>query len=159
MRVINPTDISKYYLTSNIPSIQRVGWMLGFRDSYYTSVDKKEIPQLYYTADSVLHIIGPSYLYLILDDFNKSSNINFLSASKNGMLPDNIIARISLKSMAFGIQSQNDYGVYSESRFYYGPVNIRKLHIKVIDEFGRTLNLNNNDFSCTFRLTTIYSAT
>jgi hypothetical protein len=159
MRVINSIDISKYNLTSNIPLVQRCGWMLGFRNGYYTSFDTKESPQLYYTAESILHIIGPSYLYLIFDDFNKSNNINFLTTSKKGMLSDNIIARISLKSPAFGIQSQNDFSVYSESRYYYGPVNIRKLHIKLIDEFGRLLNLNNNDFSCTFKLTTIYSVT
>ena len=159
IRVINEDDIQKYYTTSNVPLNQRLGWMLGFRHSYYTSFDKKESPQLYYISESILNIIGPSYLYIILDDFNKSNNINFLTTSKYGMLPDNIIARISLKSSAFSIQSQNDFSVYSEPRYYYGPVNISKIHITVVDEFGRVLNLNDNDFSCTLRMTTIYSAT
>jgi hypothetical protein len=159
MRAIQTEDILKYYTTSNIPINQRVGWMLGFRHSYYTSIDKKESPQLYYISESIMNIIGPSYLYIILDDFNKSNNINFLTTSKYGMLPDNIIARISLKSSAFSIQSQNDFSVYSEPRYYYGPVNISKIHITVVDEFSRVLNLNNNDFSCTLRMTTIYSAT
>ena len=159
IRAINDADIEKYYLTSNIPLNQRAGWMLGFRHSYYTATDKVKSPQLYYISESILNIIGPSYLYIILDDFNKSNNINFLTTSKYGMLPDNIIARISLKSAAFSIQSQNDFSVYSEPRYYYGPVNISKIRISIVDEFARTLDLNNNDFSCTLRMTTIYSAT
>jgi len=159
IRAVDPDDISKYYMTSNVPLNQRVGWMLGFRHSYYTSYDKKESPQLYYVSESIMNIIGPSYLYIILDDFNKSNNINFLTTSKYGMLPDNIIARISLKSAAFSIQSQNDFSVYAEPRYYYGPVNISKIRLTIVDEFGRVLDLNDNDFSCTLRMTTIYSAT
>jgi hypothetical protein len=75
------------------------------------------------------------------------------------MLPDNIIARISQKGQLFSIQSQNDFSVYSEPRYYYGPVNINKLNIQLIDEYGRPVDLHNKDFSFTLRLTTIYSIT
>ena len=32
-------------------------------------------------------------------------------------------------------------------RQYFGPVNIDKLHITLIDEYGITMDLNYNDFS------------
>ena len=86
-------------------------------------------------------------------------NINFLTSSVKGLLSDNIIARISQKGQLFSIQSQNDFSIYSEPRYYYGPVNINKLEIKVVDEFGRLVNLNSNDFSFTLKMVTIYSAT
>jgi hypothetical protein len=96
---------------------------------------------------------------LVVDDFNKSNNVNFISTSKYGLLPDNIIARISMKGPAFSIQAQNDYSVYAEPRYYFGPVNITKIQIKLVDEFSRLVDLNYGDFSFTLRLTTIYSAT
>ena len=32
-------------------------------------------------------------------------------------------------------------------RTYNGPVNIKKIQIKLVDEFGRELDLNNMDYS------------
>ena len=151
-RVEDDFNKNMYYVPTNIPLIQRMGWMLGFRDKFYSFTSSL-------ISESVLNITGPRYLYIILEDFNKSSNINFLSSSKYGLLPDNILARVSLKGTAFNILSQNDFSVYAEPRYYYGPVNISKLHIKIVDEYSRILDLNNDDFSFTLRMTTVYSAT
>jgi hypothetical protein len=145
-------DISFYDKKSNIPLEQRFGWMLGYRNTMYTSL-------LAYTSESILNILGPQYVFLIVDDYNKSNNVNFISASRYGLLPDNIIARISLKGSTFTIQSQNDFSVYAEPRFYYGPVNISKLTIRLVDEHNRTLLMNDSDFSFTLRMTTVYSKT
>jgi hypothetical protein len=141
-----------YYEKSNTPREQRLGWMFGYREGYYSDA-------LYYVSESVLNLLGPQYLFLIVDDFNKSNNVNFISTSRYGLLPDNIIARISLKGAAFSIQAQNDFSVYAEPRYYFGPVNINKLHVRIVDEFSRPLDLNNTDFSFTLRMTTVYSAT
>lgn len=139
---------------------QLFGWILGYRDPLYKGVIIDEITlHMYYKSESVLDLSGPKYLFLIVDDFNKSMNINFLTASVKGLLSDNIIARISQKGQLFSIQSQNDFSVYSEPRYYYGPVNISKIQVKLIDEYGRIVELNNKDFSFTLRLTTIYSVT
>jgi hypothetical protein len=150
---INDAETKRlYYEKSTIPKEQRLGWMLGFREGYYGQAP-------YYISESVLNVLGPQYLFLIVDDFNKSNNVNFISTSRYGLLPDNIIARISLKSSAFSIQAQNDFSVYAEPRYYFGPVNINKLQVKIVDEFSRILDLNQTDFSFTLRMTTIYSAT
>ena len=146
------TEIAFYDKKSNIHLEQRFGWMLGFRNNLYTT-------HLSYTSESILNILGPQYIFLIVDDYNKSNNVNFISASKYGLLPDNIIARISLKGSTFTIQSQNDFSVYAEPRFYYGPVNISKLSIRLVDEHSRTLLMNDSDFSFTLRMTTVYSRT
>lgn len=139
---------------------QLFGWILGYRDPVYTGAIIDEITlQMYYKSESVLDLSGPKYLFLIVDDFNKSMNINFLTSSVKGLLSDNIIARISQKGQLFSIQSQNDFSVYAEPRYYYGPVNITKIQVKIIDEYGRIVDLNNKDFSFTLRLTTIYSVT
>ena len=152
--------MSEYYYTPNpLDYKQLFGWILGYREPLYTNVVEDLFGYTYYLSESVLDLSGPKYLFLIIDDFNKSMNVNFLTASVKGLLSDNIIARISQKGQLFSIQSQNDFSVYSEPRYYYGPVNINKLQIKIIDEYGRIVDLNNKDFSFTLRLTTIYSVT
>lgn len=143
--------INEYYYTdSNIDYKQRLGWMLGFRKDFYTGYTN-------YKSEGVMDILGSKYMFLIVDDFNNSTNINYISSSKESLLPDNIMARISIKGYAFSIQSQTDLSLFTEPRFYYGPVNITKLEIKLVDDFGRIVDLNNMDFSFTLSLTTIYS--
>lgn len=142
--------ISKYYNEeSSISYKQRMGWMLGFREDLYTGSTS-------YTSEGQLDVIGPRYVYLILNDFNSSSNVNFFSNNEISILDGNIFARISLKTYAFSVQSQNDFTIYGEPRYYFGPVNIDKLKIDVIDEFGRTINLNGMDFSFTIQMTVKY---
>ena len=141
---------SFYYVDSNIDYKQRLGWMLGFRKDFYSTKTN-------YKSEGVLDILGSKYMFLIVDDFNNSTNINYISSSKDSLLPDNIMARISIKGYAFSIQSQTDLSLFTEPRFYYGPVNINKISIKVVDDFGRIVDLNNMDFSFTLSLTTIYS--
>lgn len=139
--------INKYYNTdSAIDHKQRMGWMLGFRDSLYTGSTS-------YTSEGQLDIIGPRYIYLLVNDFNTSSNVNFFSNSETSLLSDNILGRISLKTGAFLVQSQNDFSVYGEPRYFFGPVNIDRIHVNVIDEFGRTVNLNGMDFSFSIQMT------
>ena len=56
------------------------------------------------------------------------------------------MARISIKGYAFSINHKQIQS-FTEPRFYYGPVNINKLEIKLVDDFGRIVDLNNMDFS------------
>ena len=144
---------SNKYLEKNNANMQRTfGWMLGFRNSLYTNA-------LSYISESVMDIIGPRYLYLVINDGNDSNtNSNFFSATGSG-LPSDTIARISLKGAAFNIQTQNDFSVYTEPRYYFGPVTISKLRVRLMDEYQRIVDLNNNDISFTLRMIVVYSAT
>ncbi len=151
-RVIDVGSLALYYQVSNIPIQQKLGWMLGFRNTFYRD-------SLYYISESVLDIMGPKYIFIIINDFNQNTNVNFIGGSNVGILPDNIMARLSIKGPPFRLKHSYDYTLYSEPRYYYGPVNIDRLQISVIDEFGRSLNLNQTDFSFTLRMTTVYSIT
>ena len=148
---------NKYLEKSNINLQLTFGWMLGFRDFIYPN--KFSSNNLSYISESVMDIIGPRYLFLVIDDGNFSStNSNFFAATGSG-LPANTIARISLKGAAFNIQTQNDFSVYTEPRYYFGPVTIGQLSVKLIDEYQRVVNINNNDISFTLRMIVVYSAT
>ena len=41
-------------------------------------------------------------------------------------------------------------------RNYFGPVDIQKLHIQILDSFGRIINLNNMDMAIGIKLTCLY---
>ena len=43
-----------------------------------------------------------------------------------------------------------------KKRNYFGPVDIQKLHIQVLDSFGRIINLNNMDMAIGINLTCLY---
>ena len=45
---------------------------------------------------------------------------------------------------------------YESKRTYFGPVNIKKLHIKLLDELGRKVDLNNRDFSFGIEIEQLY---
>lgn len=141
---------NKYLQKSNSNIQNNFGWLLGYKYKLYTGA-------LSYISEGVMDILGPRYLYLIIDDgISSSVNTNFFSAAGTG-LNSNTIARISLKSPPFNIQSQNDFSVYTEPRYYFGPVTISKFNISLVDEYKRIIDINNNDISFTLRLTVIYS--
>jgi len=131
-----------------------LGWNLGFRNIsplYYSN-------KLNYRSESTIDIGGPRYLYLIIDDHNKYMNSSFIPFSKNmSAIKDtlNIFARISLQGAAFSLYNSNSFSVYSDIRKYNGLVDLSRLTIKLIDEYGSPLNLNENDYSFTIRINTV----
>jgi hypothetical protein len=143
----------KYNVNPNrdIDPYPTFGNLLGFTQYKYTG-------NLFYISESIMDIIGPRYLFLVIDDgISSSVNANFFSADGSG-LPGNTIARISLKGAAFNVQAQNDFSVYTEPRLYFGPVNISVLNIKIIDEYQRIVDLNGSNISFTLRLTAVYTS-
>ena len=43
-----------------------------------------------------------------------------------------------------------------KKRFYFGPVDISRLQLQILDEFGRILDLNNMDYSMALNLVCLY---
>jgi hypothetical protein len=151
-KVTSQEEILRYTKIDNTNIQLKFGWLLGYRKSSYTG-------EYNYTSESVMDIIGPRYLFLIIRDGTNglNTNVNFISSDGNGLDGDTI-ARISLKGAAFNIQAQNDFSVYTEPRYYYGPKKIEKISVKLVDEYKRIVDLNQNDFSFTLRLTTVYAS-
>ena len=51
---------------------------------------------------------------------------------------------------------ENDYNIVSEPREYFGPVDIQKLRIRLFDEHGRILQMNNANYSFCLNLKILY---
>jgi hypothetical protein len=133
----------------NTPLPMKLGWMLGFRNGIYVN-------NMNYVSEGIVDIYGPRYLYLVVDDRNNNVSNNFYSAFNSSILNKNILARISVQSATFTVYTQNNLNLISLTREYFGPVNIQNLNIQLLDEYGRTVDLNNMDYSFSLILTTAY---
>ena len=127
----------------------KMGWIMGFREGYYVNNTN-------YVSEGIVDLVGPKYIYLIVDDFNNNVNDSFYGAFNNSILNKNILARISLQGSVFNVMSQNNLLLITTPRQYFGPVDIQKLQIQLLDEYGRILNLNNMDYSFCLTFQTIY---
>ena len=52
--------------------------------------------------------------------------------------------------------SQNNLLTTTLPRQYMGPVNLERMNIQLLDEYGRILDLNNMDFSFSLVFQTVY---
>lgn len=127
----------------------KIGWNLGFTHRIYDGGTT-------YIADTIVEPATIRYIYLAVDDFNNSSNNHFITAFNQSILNQNILARISLRGNYFGILMDNDLNVLTEPRKYFGPVDIQRLRIRLYDDFGRILNMNNANFSFCLVFTILY---
>ena len=128
----------------------KLGWLMGFREGYYQN-------NLAYVSEGVIDLTGPKYIYLVIDDFNNSVNDGFYGAFTSSILNKNILARISLQGSVFSTFTQNNLLLVTTSRQYFGPVDIQKIQVQLLDEYGRILNLNNMDYSFCLSFQTIYN--
>jgi hypothetical protein len=71
------------------------------------------------------------------------------------MSPD-ILARISIKGSYFSLIMESDFNIVTEPRRYFGPVDIQRLRIRLFDDKGRILPMNNSNFSFCLNLKMLY---
>ena len=142
----DPTDIRK-----------KLGNILGFRSKVYTEPITLEKRSASIKGDGQLNLNYVEYGYLIIDDFQTNGEVNIYGndLTYSGC---QTIAATSGKIMTkidFGRGVGTGLDRFTNiPREYTGFVNINKFHISLIDEFGRTLDLDNNDWSFTMMLNT-----
>ena len=128
----------------------KLGWMLGFRKGSYTGHNT-------YTSEAPVFMKYPRYLYVCVDDYVNSNNDYFTSAFNQSILNKNILARIDY---AYLTQSegyrQSLVARPNTTRTYFGPIDIQRMKISLIDEFGNSVNLQKLDWSFTLSYEQIY---
>lgn len=127
----------------------KLGWNLGFIHTKYRN-------NTTYTADTVIEPANIRYIYLAVDDFANSANNQFVSVFNNSIMSPNILARISIKGSYFSLIMENDFNIITEPRRYFGPVDIQRLRIRLFDERGRVLPMNNSNYSFCLDFKMIY---
>lgn len=126
----------------------KLGWNLGFTKPLYQGDN-------FHNAETIIEP-ATKYLYLAVDDFNNNSNSNFISVFNQSIMNTDILARISLKGGRYNLLSDTDFELVSEPRLYFGPVDIQRLRIRLLDEHGRVLQMNNSNYSFCLKLKLMY---
>lgn len=94
-------------------------------------------------SDTVLEPSTIKYVYLSVEDFNNTMNNVFISAFDKILLDTNILARINMKNE--NIVSEKK--LITEPRKYFGPVDIQRLRIRLFDEYGKIIYMNDKNYS------------
>jgi hypothetical protein len=130
---------------------QKLGWLLGFTKPSLI-VETNTNTTLTY-SDKICQINYPRYIYIAIDDFQASSR-NYFSVAAQSLIAPNIIGRINILSLlqektAFKQAASAGDFLFTQKhiREYFGPTDITKLRIQLLDEYGRPFNLNNSDWS------------
>lgn len=118
----------------------KIGWNLGFIRPKYSGKTQ-------YISDTLPDPAAIRYLYLVINDFNNSVNNHFVGAFNNWILNDNILARIPINGQYFNVLMENQLSQHLEPRRYFGPVDIQRMQIQLLDDHGRVLDINNANFS------------
>jgi len=95
-------------------------------------------------------------MYLVVNEYNNNVLDGFYAAFTSSILNKNILARISLQGSVFNYLSKDNFNLTTTPRQYFGPVDIQKLQVQLLDEYGRILNLNNMDYSFCLSFQTVY---
>lgn len=128
-------------VNANNNLMTKLGWILGFR------LDRYEFHSEYISEGLIQSQLSP--MFLCINDFNDSQFNNKFNVFNNmSLLSNDIVSQIYLNS--------NKLSVNSITKTYFGGVNINKIHIKLIDIFGKKVDLNNNDFNFTIQLEILY---
>lgn len=134
----------------------KLGWALGFRKQTYT-------PSSLITAESQLNLNTIRYIYLVVDEFSSGFTNSFVCPLNNFLLNKKILARIAIDNnvIPYGIdyigtvQISNTYNglLSSDIRYYNGTVDIQKMNIHLVNEYGQPIYLNGLDFSFLLEVT------
>lgn len=127
----------------------RLGWNLGFRKRKYGG-------SLIYKSEAVLDIKTIKYVYLAVEDYQKSVNNLFINAFQNTHISEHTLARILLNTEDFTVLMESSLGLVTEERKYFGPVDLQRLRVQLYDDHGRKMHMNHTDFSFVLNLKILY---
>jgi len=138
----NPVD-------SNSPPMKTLGWLLGFRNRKYEGSH-------IYQSEAAVDLAGSKYFFLAINDFNPCVHDVVTVLYENSFLQDNILARIPMREGKGVVLFDDCTDKITKKRHYFGPVNVDKLHIKLMDEYGMPIDLLGMDYSFALEFQILY---
>jgi hypothetical protein len=135
-------------MKDNLPLTSKLGSNLGFIQEKYEGTTL-------YKSDTIPDSGAMRYIYLAVNDFNNSASNTYINAFSNWG-NNNILARIPINGPFFNILMDNDLSQHLEPRQYFGPVDIQKLQIQILDDHGRILDLNKSNYTFVLVFKTLY---
>lgn len=133
-----------------------LGYRLGyiFGDNNYLASDQLENYDsvtgefsYQWTADTFLNITKDEYLFVRINDYGVIYNAN---------REKNLLAKIILYDQQFIVD--NGANFLTKTYKFKQPVNISKFDIELVNQFGKTVDMNYIDFSMTLEVGQIYDS-
>jgi hypothetical protein len=146
---VNYTIDVKFSLDINQNIINTAGWILGFRLANYLNIEKV-------TSEGLFDAGGDRYVYLSITDFQYNSNTSNIVCFDKNILNEDVIAKIPMENGKLSLVINDNNNNLAKIRLYNGPINLSKIQIKLLDQFGSIIDLNNMDFSMTLELELLY---
>jgi hypothetical protein len=148
---------------------ENFGWFLGYRKFKYTFFPESKKPdpttcitsklsyyhqpptnptyEIGYNPEAFANFNGTNFYLLELKDYNRnvSEVLNYNINSKTHFSVRDIIAKVPNTADQLDIIFEDSSDKIFKTRKYFGPVNIKKLHIKLLDENGKVVDLNDGE--------------
>ena len=156
------------FAIENKPLYKTAGWMMGFREEFYTVTQDDYYISLidlltpivyegYLSSESSYGSTLDNYIFLEIDDYHNNFPTNtFVSTNTNSYIGKNILARIVLTSGANTIITDNASDCIFKKREYFGPIKLEKFRIRILNRFGDVIQLKQNDYSFVLELKQMY---
>ncbi len=128
---------------------KNIGWRLGFRNETYSSAKS-------YVSESLYNLVPTQYIYFVFNEYTNNNSTTVMGIFSNDYLEKNILAKIPLQVDTFNILYDNNSTLISKKRDYFGPIDIAKFSVKLLDQFGDAVDLNEADYSFTLELEIVY---
>ena len=128
------------------------GWLCGFRMTNYLNIVNC------ITSEGIFDNGNENYIYVVINDYQYNTNQMNIVGFDGSILNENVIAKVLYQNNDCSYILINDNNPLAQTREYNGPVNISKLNIKLLDKFGRIINLNNMDIGLTIQYNTLYES-
>jgi hypothetical protein len=130
-----------------------MGNLMGFREILYSGLKS-------YTSESIFTNTYSEYLFFCLDDYTGSQPLtNTYGIGSDVMLKQNILGVIPISSNLFLPTFDNNSNFIYKKREYFGPVDISRITIKLINQRGNIVNLHQTNFNFTIQVKSIYNLT
>lgn len=142
---------------------KNMGWLLGFRKQQYNFVDnyveKDEVTDKStegFCCEATCNTFGTPYIYVSVDMFNNNHSQSIISPFSESAFNDtSILAKLKNRGTNFNYESGGL--LYGFKRDYFGPVTVSRMRIRILDQYGDIVDLNNNDFSFTLKFDMMYN--
>lgn len=137
---------------------ESLGWELGFRKKIYNIENGENL-----TSEGICYIGGNRTLYISVNDGQKNISNHMIIGYNGTSMDSNILYQLKMNYYFITegfYSSSNDYRnseCINSGRNYFGPVDIHRLHIKLLDEYGDEVSLNHMDWSFTLIFETMYN--
>ena len=131
---------------------ETLGYLMGYREVKYYGKQS-------YPSESIFQNIYANYLYFALDDYTGAQPVTntYGILGPLGILEGNILGIIPINSTIFTPTFDNNANFIYKKREYFGPVDISKISVRLLNQRGNLINLRGAQFNFSLQVKTIYN--